>query len=748
MSIELHMARTVFATIVGRAVQQQCRTACFPALGPVHVDHLDVRPDAIEFTTASAGGVDLRIPMDVFIVTEEALYAAPNAEPATSKIAAVLVVRMNVEGTKTTLRVVDADLDPSPLVGMDAFKAAIIDALSDPLELDLADSLGAVGLLALLGGSSVELTSETVAVRFAPSGQVQPRLHPGQDWGIFLDQISLKAFIGQRIPNLTEVVPQIHSFEPVTHWRPEGDRPRVDVEFQGKADVPDPMSGDFEGVFRVHLSIANTGQQQLRADIDWELHPNLGAWVPGFLDDIAEVFAVAMVDPTEFDAVRTGIRSFRQDTPLPTINFGPQVNGIVTRFEWQSALATADGMTIGGPVRPLGDPGTATLQTTVTPFGRPRGTVFASQHDCSFAGVVPDDLVVLGIVGLDWCGSVCGFDVLAPNTGLEQHVEIDAVAAESQTLRIRLPLDVGKEVTSPVQVLIYTSRGVRFFDLGVPLSQEEAEIGWIDDCLYLDTHLIMQIAYDEWMALYGEFVGVVPGLVPPPLPPDRPNPLDDPDPLADSSGIYTRVIDVDWGPNELVQVRTLGCSIDITTDQQGRASIPVVLAGTDRAQPISLTRVNRGDISSARTRTAIFVRHAAVPRGTVGNTLGVDSAGNALVSADFDDGSDVYELVRSTGVRQVASRSATPEAASKQGAPMEVDLPGLVEIVRVPGFADEPVAIAVMDNGDQLVLNRSADGSTRVAGTFTGNLPRLEVTDEWALGPVNGGLAVFRRSRS
>jgi hypothetical protein len=126
----------------------------------------------------------------------------------------------------------------------------------------------------------------------------------------------------------------------------------------------------------------------------------------------------------------------------------------------------------------------------------------------------------------------------------------------------------------------------------------------------------------------------------------------------------------------------------------------------------------------------------------------VDATGNAVVSADFDDGSDVYELTRTAGPRQVANRSAKPEASAKQDAAMDVDLPGLVEIVRVPGFADAPVAIAVMDDGAQLVLNQSVDGSIRVAGTFTGSLPRLEVTDDWALGSARGRLTVFRRSRS
>jgi hypothetical protein len=85
---------------------------------------------------------------------------------------------------------------------------------------------------------------------------------------------------------------------------------------------------------------------------------------------------------TKFGAVRTGIRSFQRDLPLPTIEFGPQGAGLATRFEWKSVVAVADGMTFGGPVRPPAAPGIVPVQTAVTAFGRPRGTVYAARAVC------------------------------------------------------------------------------------------------------------------------------------------------------------------------------------------------------------------------------------------------------------------------------------------------------------------------------------------------------------------------------
>src|SRR5919106_896558 len=336
MTIEVHIARLVFGTVVGRAIQQQLRATCFPALGPFRVDHVNAVPDAVVAFAPDNGGVDVRVPVDVFVVADEAVRAAPNAVPTMTTVSGTLVLRMAAQGATALVQVVDVDVPGVPLpVGVDQLKSAVIAASSRPLQLDLTRTLDVLGMPAS-ARSTVELTDETVAIRFDPTTPVRSRLHPGQEWGAF----------------------------------------------RGKAAVRDPLSGDFDGAFRLRLGVAPTVQPQLRVDVEWELHANLGALVPGFVDNLVEIFATAMIDPTKFGAVRTGIRSFQRDIPLPTIEFGPQVAGIATRFEWKSVVAVADGITLGGPVRPLSDPGVVTVETAVTAFGRPRGTVYASQHGC------------------------------------------------------------------------------------------------------------------------------------------------------------------------------------------------------------------------------------------------------------------------------------------------------------------------------------------------------------------------------
>ncbi|HEV7652417.1 MAG TPA: hypothetical protein VGP26_30040 [Actinophytocola sp.] len=718
MALEVHIARPVLATIVQRAVQQNLRTACFPALGTHRVDHLDVAPAAVEFASIG-GGVELRVPVDAFIASRADVLAAPNAAPPTTRGRGALVLNMTAAGTVTSLRVVDADTGPVPLPGGDQLEAAIVAGAGSPLVLDLKDALKLLGT-ATPARSVVELTAQTVAIRFDPAGPVQSRLQPGQEWGAFLDAAAMRAFARAGVPDLREMDLRITSFATSEFWRPEGTRPRVDIEFRGKADVPDPFSGDFDGAFRSRLSLAPTIAPLLRVDVDWELHVNLGPGVPGFVDNLVETFAIAMIDPAKFEAVRTGVRSFQRDLQLPVIEFGPRVAGLATRFEWRSALATPDGTTLGGPVRPLSDPGTATVQLVVNPFGPAHGIVMASQHGCipGWQGEPPDDLVVTASAGLAGGGSVCGRELLSPNTGLDQYVELSGDAPDGQSVNLRLPVGAVSAVTEPVRMIVFTSRGVRLVDFGAPDAGGEAQVAYIDDCLYTDTYVTALLAYEEWWTLWGSLPQEMWHLFggPPPLP-EPPNPLYDPDRAGKIPGLYVKVVTVDgWEAGELVQVRTGAGTVDVTTDQLGRATIPIIVTETDRAPTISMTRVTRGDTSTAVARTAIFTRYAALPGGTRGNTITADTTGRATMVAEFDDGSDVYELVRGSAPRQVATRSAEHYVPTRTRSPLTIDLPGLVEIVPVPGFAKAPVAIAVLDDGTQLVLNRASDRSVRVPG--------------------------------
>ena len=119
-----------------------------------------------------------------------------------------------------------------------------------------------------------------------------------------------------------------------------------------------------------------------------------------------------------------------------------------------------------------------------------------------------------------------------------------------------------------------------------------------------------------------------------------------------------------------------------------------------------------------------------------------------MVRAEFEDGADVFEIAADAVPVQTATRTqdARSARAARVESPLHVDVPGLVETLAVPGFEDEAVAIAVLEDGTQLVLNRAPDGSTRIAGTYSGEFPRVQVDGDWAVTTTPGRLTVLRRS--
>lgn len=757
MTTEVHIGRQSLATVVGRSVQQQLRTVCFPPFGGAYVDHVDVAAQPIAYAPHPAG-VSIRVPIEVYVVSRLDVLSAPNAVPAGAHSpagrGALLMLFTMGSPTAATLRVVEVDLGPvGPVLGSAAaeLKAAVVAAMGPGINLDLGAALKVLGKVQPTS-SRIELADDAVAIRFDPTGPVRPRLRPGQEWGVHLDVPALEAFALSGVPNLPAVVPQVTSWHPVARWRPEGETPRIDVEFSGKANVPDPFSGDFTGVFRSRLRMAPTVQPQLRAYVDWDLRFNTGALSPGFVDDIVRLVVAIMVDPARFGAVRTGLWTFERDLMLPDIEFGPRVAGLATRFEWRSAIATADGMAIGGPVRPLPDPGTSTTEHGVRPFGKPHAVVYASQHGCVFgwAGREPDhdEFVVSASVGLVGCGSVCGAELLPPNTGLAPYLQDEEVSVETHTLGIRLSLAVAEQIVEPVRLLVRTSRGVRLIEVGKPPTGEEGEVTYIDDCLYADTYLIQLWAYEEWWTMWGPFPELWPLVGGPPRPPEPPNPLYDPDPLVDLPGIYVKVITVEgWEPGELVQVRTPGCTVDVTTDTHGNAVIPVIVPRVDQVGPMSLTRATRGATFGATAQTAVFVRYAALSAEGTGGRIAAHADGSATVTVDVPGGSESYYLVRGREPVRTSGGDSTAYRPAMPSNSLQISLEGLHSVVPVPGFDDQPVAIAVLDDGAQLVVNRLPDGSTRVAGTFTGLVPRLQVDGDWALAPAEKRIGVFRRSR-
>jgi len=72
----------------------------------------------------------------------------------------------------------------------------------------------------------------------------------------------------------------------------------------------------------------------------------------------------------------------------------------------------------------------------------------------------------------------------------------------------------------------------------------------------------------------------------------------------------------------------------------------------------------------------------------------------------------------------------------------------VVSVIRLPGFAEEPIALAVTDDGSTLILDLSRVGEVRVAGTFRGPIGELAASGDWAIGTAPYRVTAFRITRA
>jgi len=290
-------------------VQARLRTTCFTPIASVYIDHANVADTPIEIIAANTT-VQIRVPIDVFIVRREDVLTAPNGVPAGATVPAstvIVVLEMTAIGAVVSLQCIDVDLGPLDLALGDsapAAKAAIIDAVGAPMTSNLTEALKQLGMpVPML--SRVELISGIVAIRFDPSGDAVEHLFPGQDWGMFLDGVSVEKLAMSKVPK--DLTSFITSLVIDAHWRPAGSTPHVDLDYAGKApQVPDPFAGDIDGTLGCDFSLTSTITKLLRTTVNWSLHINLGDFVPGFIDNIVERAVESYMDPTKFGGTPIG----------------------------------------------------------------------------------------------------------------------------------------------------------------------------------------------------------------------------------------------------------------------------------------------------------------------------------------------------------------------------------------------------------------------------------------------------------
>jgi hypothetical protein len=776
MQLELQIQSSILENITVRAVQSRLFTACFPPFGSDYADHADVAPGPLQLTAANAR-VRIRVPVDVFIVSRQAVLAAPNGVPtgATAKaLTVVLVLEMSVGGTVVSLEAVDVE-------GAPGSKNLILQAFGPSVNFDLFTMLNALGMPAP-AFSRVELAGTIVAIRFEPTNNAVSHLFPGQDWGFFVDSVSVEQLATSAVP------PALRSrlnLDP--HWRPAGDKPHVDIDYAVKFPVPDPFSAGIDGVVACDFSLSPPGVQGLRTTVNWSLNVNI-AGAPGVLEDELEDYVVdeieSQMDPRAFGGTPLGGRAFVLDNLLTDVGFGG------ARFYYGSVLASSSGMTIGGPVHLPLDPGQDVLDASVSAFGLPLRLTTCRVLAKSGSGDPPktvslSEVKTYGSVELEGFGRLCHVEIVSPVNGewLNAYVK---QSGDSPEVMIAIPSAVALGIAAPVRLIIRTARGVRLYDLGIPPPVELNAEGLVTNARLIHTPNCLYVNVDHSIA-WARAGGLLDQTVVNP-------PLEHPDwkaYLSRHRGIDVQLVTLfALDPGELIQFRSRDHSVNVTADRSGRALVPVLLPVANGREGASLIRVNRRSIAGHFTvRTAIFMDQAGLPAGTKHDLTSVD--GKALLTIRFKDRVDVHEMGR-FGVPVLLKREQTSKHESSSGIPVSrsgaaarpagsaplqplhgeaalnpqplppVDTPalsqepfaawrmnlsGFTSLLAVPGFAEAPIALATARDGSVLVLDYNEEGTFRVAGTFDGPVGILDVAGDWAVSADANRISIYRVMR-
>jgi len=751
MGIELQIRSSALGNITANAIETRLRTTCFAQVGPVYLDHVDVVLTPVEVFPTN-GTVRLRVPVDVFAVQRPDLLAAPNTAPAGATAPAgtvILLLEMSVAGTGLALSCIDADLGVLGAAlgaGAAAAKAAMINAIGTAVSTDLKPVLQQLGMPSP-SSSRIELVDGIVAIRFEPSGPAAGRLFPGQDWGMFLDGPAVETLAKSKVPKTMSE--KLSSLVLNAHWNPVGASPHVDIDYSGKAQVPDPFAGNVDGRFACDFSLTGPATRTLRTTVHWSLRIDMGDFAPPFIEKaVREMIEVGVfLSVVKTGGVPVGDHTFALDSALREVKFGG------ARFDYSSLLAAPAGMTAGGPVRWPVLPSREILKPSVTPFGLPYRLEFCSILAKSGSGAphwsaTLDELTTTGRVWLEDGGTLCGLEVVSPGNWLTQYITGPGTggSAESGEIRIVVPSKVALGITDPVQVIVRTSRGVRLVDLGIPPAAKvdaqgnvtNAQLNYIDDCLYLPVG-----PDDPWGINWGDPSDL---LI---------NPVDWLDYAETLNGLDVQLVSF-FGlePGELIQFRSSDHRVDVTADRNGLATVPVLLPLAEQTGPAMLTRVNRQSIEGHFTVDSVILqRQASLPTG-LRSTLVSGIDGTARLTTEFEDRREVHQIDRSGAAISIArvqistfqGQLAELKRTSERQPEHCADLPGLIALHQVPGFTDARVAIAEMNDGTRLVMDLNGE-TARVAGTFAGPIGKVDLSDDWGLVTGRGRATIYRVTR-
>lgn len=758
MAVEIQVHKVALAKAVSDATQTSLFGTCFPPTADVFVDHVDVSISGVEVVSGPDQDIRILVPLDVYLVRKNDLESFANLVPPGATTPAgriVAIYRLAVAGTVVSLSLVDLRSDPPN---------AFVDMLLDPLKaaipslpgLDASAVFTSLGLPSPTVAQAV-LVGDIVAIRFDPVGLAVSHLFAGQEWGLFVDGATVVAFIQSRlsafvVPNLT-LTPR---------WTPVG-TPSVTVDWRFKPDLPDPLTATGTGVIGVGLTLASTNPPRLRATLNWSLHIDLGSAVPGFIDNAVEKIVRDLIanrfDPQIVGGTKIDDRSFFIDQALPPLTLGG------AQLRYTSLEADQSGMTIGGTVRSV-QAERGVLSFIVSPFGLPTwfGTCRALAKGGS--GDPPKILKVTEVsngagVSFSSYGAFCDASMVQPNSTAAAFLTKPTLGSAETVASVgfTIPAIIAQGITEDVKLILRTARGVRLINFGRPIVEIDAEGNvafttfYIDNCLYLTDAQVNAI---NWVKGKGD-TSV----------PDFKPPLEDPGwvkLLTGGRGFEVQLVSLNGlEPGELLRYRSSNHAIDLTADTNGQALVPVFLPLSEDIPSTSLERVNRQSIAGKfDVKGTSFFRIASLPSG-IENRLDEGGGSGARLTRVFHDrvtrdefGSggvplgvqiSSEEFAPSPGVEEVALNPQPLPPAPDMFASAAERIPGVRDVVAIPGFESEPLAIARMDDGSAVLLQADSSGRTRVAGSFSGPIGAISTAGDWGTGFASERTLVFEVRR-
>ena len=771
MSIEVQFRADTFAALMTATLVRHLDTTCLPVFNGFSIDHIEVVANGVSVVQQAVGPAVL-VGLDVFIVTDVDLLAAPNSTPAGASVPAaritvtfaigVALEPVSAGGRTTnhsflTLTPGPITLPPLPPVpGLDPadIERRLREALPSP-RLELTQALALLGLTSPQQAAAV-LVDDTVAARFDPTGPPQRRLFGGQDWGLFADAQAVERIVVDRLsPPVMQAMPEARVN---AHYQEEGGVPRVIVE------IDLSIEGDFVGHPKIRfaidlgagLSVVTFPLPLLRVSADWSFHIFADA-VPGFLEALAEKLvqdvAADLIDPKLFGATRTGDRSFVIDMSLPELSL-PGV-----RLRYDTLPGSADGMTLGGAVL-ISRFARSPFKITVSPLASPLRIQLCSQLARTGSGArSPEPPSIYntkcyGQVQIDGSGVLCAVEQRSPATPLAFYLTAPPVGSTTEpvTLRYGMPYVVALGLAQPLTLVVRTAHGVRFIDLGRAPAVRTDAAGvlldrsrdyYIKDCLNV---------VPREKGAYGLGWGLTTAEV-------KTRPIEEPEwavYLQQAAGLVVQVVRLErLQPHELVRFSSLSHAIDVTADESGRVAVPVMLPLAASVGMAQLTRASGQSLEGHfQVESAVFERHLTLP-GLVAAPAVASGSGGLRVAT---------RTRRQMLVANVSGLGATVRAASGSEAalnpqplpPVEAPTPssglaeragltGVQRVVLVPGFDD--LAVALLADGSKLLLAVPTHGPVRIAGTFAGPIGDMALVGPWAVSQTAQTLAVFQVTR-